>query len=110
MHAIDALIVVASFAAGCLTAGVLSKGSVAMTWWRQRRAEDAEFRRSLALGGRLTSSGERTGVHSTGHPVAEIVARETAAEATGEYPIVHRLTPDGALCARQQPHRRTDHI
>jgi membrane protein implicated in regulation of membrane protease activity len=43
----------------------------ALAWSSKRRRADARFQRELALGGRLTPTGERTGLHAHGRVTVE---------------------------------------
>lgn len=88
MYFLDALIVFAMCVLGSLVVWLAATGWAA---WKRRRDEDAQFQRSLALGGTLTETGEKTGVHAYGTvTVGQLVERETPSEITMVLPIVCR--------------------
>lgn len=89
----DALIVFGAASIGC---GVTWAASKAWARWEHRRNADVEFQRSLAWGGTLTPTGEKTGVHAcltedNPNTVEAIQRRIDASHATGEFPIVDRM-------------------
>lgn len=83
MYVVNAVIVFGSCALGCLVTWLASKALVA---WQRRRNADSQFQRSLALGGTLTETGEKTGVHAKGVKVWDIVKREAQSEITMDFP------------------------
>lgn len=89
MYLFDALMV---FALCILGSFVIWLVATVSTAWKRRRDEDAEFQRSLAYGGVLTETGEKTGVHAFGTvTVGQLVEREVTSEITMGLPIAGRV-------------------